>query len=418
MKSKKNYLALVSLILAVLLTLTGCGNTVKGDDLMAGIHPRRTEDRADRNGPGADASAEFGLELLRRSMEAQPGEAVLISPLSVLSALAMAAGGASGETLDQMEEAFGLPVSELREWLSAYSRGLPSGEKALFHQANSLWLREKAVEVEKEFLQQNADYFGANVYQRPFDGATLDEINGWVNEHTHEMIPKILSELSPEAVLVLANALAFEGEWEEIYDDNDVHGMRFTLEDGTETQVDMMCSTEMRYLQDGGAQGFLKPYAGGKYAFAALLPPEGQSLTDYLSGLTGERLRAVLAAAEERVVLAGLPKFETEYRTQLNDMLKSMGVTDAFDPDRADFSQMGRAAGGWPLYIGQVVHKTYLSVFEQGTKAGAATAVVMEAGSAMLDEPLRVYLDRPFLYTIVDTETCTPIFIGTMLNPA
>lgn len=407
------------LSLALLLSLSACAAPVapnqKGD-LMAGIQPHSSSASIqDVNSTAADAAAEFGLKILRASMG--EGGNVLVSPLSVLSALTMTANGAQGDTLAQMEKALGLPVGQLNEYLSAYGRNLPSGEKYLFHQANSLWLKEGAVEVEKDFLQRNADYFGAGVFQEPFDSATVEKVNGWVKEHTHGMIPQMLGELSPQAVMILVNALTFEGEWAHIYEEQDIREGSFTLADGSAKPVDMMFSSEYGYIKDGEAVGFLKYYTDAKYAFAALLPGEGQSLADYAATLTGQRLRQLLAEPEEREVWANLPKFETEYSVSLSDTLRALGMTDAFDPDKADFSAMGQAADGWPLYIGDVLHKTYISVFEQGTKAGAATAVVMEAGTAMMDEPARVILDRPFLYMIVDTKTCTPVFLGAMEDP-
>lgn len=409
----------VILLLALLLALSACAVPMSSNqkgDLMAGIKPgSASASIQDMDDTAADVSAEFGLKLLCASMG--EGDNVLVSPLSVLSALAMTANGAQGDTLAQMEAALGLPVSQLNEYLSAYGRNLPSGEKYVFHQANSLWLKEGAVKVEKDFLQNNADYFGAGVFQEAFDSATVQKINDWVKEHTHEMIPEMLSELTPEAVMVLLNALAFEGEWEEIYDEYAVREMLFTLSDGQTKPVDMMCSSEYAYIQDGDAVGFLKYYAGRKYAFAALLPGEGQSVAEYAASLTGERLREILSTPEKREVWAYLPKFETGYSVSLQETLRSLGMTDAFEPDKADFSALGQAENGWPLYIGEVLHKTYISVFEEGTKAGAATAVIMEAGAAMMNEPVKVSLDRPFLYMIVDTQTNTPIFLGAMLDP-
>ena len=417
---KRHFVKTILIVsLALLLAFSACaapmGSSRKGD-LMAGIQPRSSSlSMQDVDSTAADASAEFGLKLLRASME--EGGNVLVSPLSVLSALTMTAHGAQGDTLAQMEQVLGLPVGQLSEYLAAYSGNLPSGEKYRFHQANSLWLKEGAVEVEKDLLQKNAYYLGAGFCQEPFDDATVQKVNDWVKEHTHGMIPRMLGELSPQAVMVLLNALAFEGEWAHIYEEQDVREGTFTLADGSTKPVDMMFSWEYGFLQDGEAVGFLKYYTDRKYAFAALLPGEGQSLEDYAATLTGQRLRQLLAEPEEREVWANLPKFETEYSASLSDTLRTLGMMDAFDPDKADFSPMGRAADGWPLYIGDVLHKTYISVFEQGTKAGAATAVVMEAGAAMMDEPARVDLDRPFLYMIVDTETFTPIFLGAMQDP-
>ena len=146
------------------------------------------------------------------------------------------------------------------------------------------------MEVERDFLQVNADYFGADVYRKPFDGDTLEEINGWVKEHTHEMIPSILDEIDPELMMVLINALAFEAEWQDPYEEGSVQKRIFTQEDATELTVDMMSSTEQAFLKDENARGFLKYYADKKYAFAALLPDEGVTLGEYLESLTGQRL--------------------------------------------------------------------------------------------------------------------------------
>lgn len=414
--------SLLCLALGALLALPGCSGaapaSTAGGDLMVGIRPRGSRAKnTDLQGPGAQAYTNFGLELLKQAWADKPGESVLTSPQSVLSALAMAANGAGGETLDQMEAVFGLSLEELNQYLAAYSNSLPSGEKYSFHQANSLWVREGQVEVERDFLQANADYFGADVYRRPFDGDTLNEINGWVKENTHEMIPAILDEIKPELMMVLINALAFEAEWQDPYEEGTVQKRIFTQEDGTELPADMMSSSEYGFLQDGNTKGFLKYYADQKYAFAALLPAEGVTLGDYLESLTGQRLRQVLQGVQDKEVWARIPKFEVEYESSLNSMLQNMGMTDAFDPFTADFAPMGRCVNGDPLFIGQVLHKTYISVFEQGTKAGAVTALMMEAGSALAEEPEQVYLDRPFLYMIVDTETMLPLFMGTMTGP-
>ncbi len=419
---KKLRRSLLCLALAATFGFSGCSGaepaSTAGGDLMVGIQPKaRATEKIDLKGTGAQAYTDFGLELLKQARADRPEEGVLLSPQSVLSALAMTANGAGNETLAQMEEAFGLPAGELSRYLAAYNSSLPSGEKYSLHQANSLWVREGEVEVERDFLQVNADYFGADVYRKPFDGDTLEEINGWVKEHTHEMIPSILDEIDPELMMVLINALAFEAEWQDPYEEGSVQKRIFTQEDATELTVDMMSSTEQAFLRDENARGFLKYYADKKYAFAALLPDEGVTLGEYLESLTGQRLRQVLTNAQDKEVWARIPKFEMEYESSLNAMLNNMGVTDAFDPNMADFTPMGRCAGGDPLYIGKMIHKAYISVFEQGTRAGAVTAVMIEAGRALPEEPEQVYLERPFLFMIVDAETMLPVFMGTMTGP-
>lgn len=404
---KRTFPRLICLNLALLL-LTGCGGGGAPRSLTADL-----ESKAPAPEPITEAQAEaltaFSLDLLRENWT---GENILLSPLSVLSALGMTANGAGGETLAQMEAVLGLPAEELNETLAAWTAGLPAGKDCRVDLANSLWLRD-GFTAGRDFLQTVADWYGAEVFPAAFDGGTVRDINGWVEETTHGMIPEIIQEIPDETVLYLINALALEAEWETVYREDQVREDRiFTAEDGREAPVTLMYSSERLYLEDEHAQGFLKPYQGGRWAFAALLPEEGMGLADYAASLTGQRLHKLLADAEAGEVYAAIPKFRCEYGAELSDSLKALGMTDAFDRETADFAAMGSSPDG-PLYIGKVLHKTFISVDEKGTRAGAATAVAMDAGCAMDPEPVPVvHLDRPFLYLLVDLETNLPAFIG------
>ncbi len=413
-KWKRRGILLLCLLLVTILPLAGCKNggvEAAGGDLMAGFTGKKLE-KVDVNGSGVQEVTDFSVELMKQALKGDPGKNVLLSPLSVLNALAMTAHGADGETLRQLESVFGLPVEELSKYLAAYLATMPSGEKYRFHTANSLWLRE-GIKVNRDFLQKNADYFGADIFQKSFDKSTLEEINQWVNDNTQGMIPSILNEIRAEDILFLINALSFEAEWAKPYDEYNVFKQVFTHEDGTDETVDMMCSSETYYLKDENGVGFLKDYADNAYAFAALLPNGGLRLEDYLAGLNGKALREILTSVEEKEVLAELPKFEMKYSAELSEILQAMGVQNGFDPAKADFSSMAETE--LSLYIGSVMHKTYISVFEQGTRAAAVTEVV-EAGGCAEEEPERIRLDRPFLYMIVDKEAMLPIFIGAVYS--
>lgn len=394
-----------------LLCLAGCGGggakrlteTVKAPEAA----PMTEEDAA--------ALAGFSLALLQENWE---GENLLVSPLSALCALGMTANGAKGETLAQMEAVLGLPVEELNRALAAWAANLPREKDCRVDLANSLWVRDGGFEANQDFLDTAAGPYRAEVFASPFDSAAVGDINGWVDQHTHGMIPRILEKIPEEAVLYLINALALEAEWAKIYEDFQVRENRiFTTEDGAEQSATLMYSSEWSYLRSENAQGFLKPYKGGRWAFAALLPDEGVALGDYLDSLTGERLHALLSEAEERMVQAAIPKFTGDYGMELNESLKAMGMTDAFDVSRADLSGLGSSPLG-PLFISQVLHKTHIEVDERGTKAGAVTAVAVSGSTGPgEEEPVpQVYLDRPFLYMLVDTETNLPAFIGAVTS--
>lgn len=397
-------------LLLALLCLAGCGGagakslteTVKAS--KPELQPLTEESAA--------ALTEFSVKLLQENWD---GKNLLLSPLSVLSALGMTANGAKGTTLAQMEEVLGLPVGELNAALASWTRDLPKDKKCRVDLANSLWLRDDgSFEANPDFLQTTAGWYGAEVFPSKFDAAAVGDINGWVEKNTHGMIGRILDEIPAEAAMYLINALALEAEWETVYKGHDILEQRpFYTEDQGEQHADMMRSTENVYLKDGHAQGFWKPYKGGCWAFAALLPDEGMKLEDYIASLTGERLYEILSTAERRKVYARIPMFEGNYGTDLSASLRAMGMTDAFEMGEADFSGMGASDFG-TLFISKVLHKTYISVDDKGTKAAAVTAVATSgsAGSDDLDSPPTVFLDRPFLYMLVDTETNLPAFIG------
>lgn len=377
-------------------------------DLMTDV----PEAAADVSG-GANCDAEatdFALGLLQNSMA--EGENTLVSPLSVLSALGMTANGANNQTLAQMENTLGMPISDWNGWLSDYGNGRDDALKL----ANSIWFtNDQRFTVNPAFLETNAQYYRAGIYQTPFNQQTCDDINLWVRENTDGMIPQILDEIPEDAVMYLVNALAFEADWNFPYQEYQVHSGTFTREDGTQREAEMMYSQENVYLEDENATGFLKYYQGAQYAFVALLPNGGVSVSDYVQSLTGSHLRDLLENKTYTEVNAALPKFETGYSVELSQPLQAMGITDAFDPAWADFSNLG-SFGGEPIYISRVLHKTFISVAEQGTRAGAATVVEAAAGAAAPQEPKRVILDRPFVYMIVDCYQHFPIFIGTMMD--
>ncbi len=381
-------------------------------DLMAGVEAAKPDTAVDLNdGDTADGLAQFGVKLFQESLG---GGNTLVSPLSVLQALAMTANGAAGDTLAQLEAAFGADMDTLNAWMYACAQALPQEEGAAVHIANGIWLNAAGgLTVEPDFLQTNGSYYGAGVYERAFSPALADEINAWVAEHTAGRIDGIVDEVPAEAVSYLVNALSFDGVWEDIYREDQVQSDTFTAADGSEQDAQFMYSTELGFLQDEHAKGFIKYYQGRTLAFAALLPEEGMTVADYAAHLTGAHLREMLAEAQNDVfVNTAIPKFSMEYGAELSETLAALGVTDAFDPDRADFSRLGTCQGN-ELYISRVMHKTFINVDERGTQAGAATAVEVEAASALGPEE-RVYLDRPFLYMLIDCQTNMPLFIGTV----
>ena len=416
------------LLLSMTLGLAGCGakpaqpqqhpsGITQTGDLMKDITARTPEGVDDLTADSA-VLTDFAVRLFQAGQRG--GENSLVSPLSVLCALAMTANGAQGETRAQMEEVLGMKVEELNEYLYTYMRDLPSDEKYKLDLANSIWFTDnESFTVNRDFLQTNADYYGADLYKAPFNDATCKAINDWVNEKTDGMIPQILDRIPADAVMYLVNALAFEAEWAEPYLEHQVREGDFRLSLDEAETVEFLYDREHAYLETDNATGFLKYYMGGQYAFAALLPNEGVTVAELVNSLDGAQLHELLNHPVSVPVDTAIPKFETKFDVELSEALADMGMPLAFDGDRADFTALGTADEN--IYISRVLHKTFISVTEQGTKAGAATVVEMAKNTSIgpgFDEVKKVYLDRPFVYMLVDMRTGTPFFIGTMMDPA
>lgn len=436
--------SIIAITLAVGMTLAACGCSKREGDDVQTTQPEQGQEQMNSltdnitaepvSGKPIDdrfvnAAADYSVDLFKRSVREDVEECknVLISPESVLNALAMTANGADGETLAEMEQVIsgsaGIPIDEFNSYMLTYNGDLEKEKNVKFNIANSIWIRdsEDEIRVNDRFLQTDKNYYDAEVFLRAFDDSTVGEINGWVNEKTDGMIDKLLDSISRDAMLYLINAVAFEGEWETPYEDAQIReDVSFTNASGEQESVTMLSGSENIYVRDGQATGFIKNYKGGKYAFMALLPNENISLEDYISGMTGESFINMYQDRSYEEVIVQLPEFSYEYEKELNDTLSDMGMAGAFK-ESADFSKMAETETDTDtetetdtghLFIGKVLHKTFIQVDRHGTKAAAVTSVEIDNLALAIEQPKMVILDRPFVYAIVDTDTGLPIFLG------
>ena len=355
----------------------------------------------------------FSQELFNKTRA--KGENSLISPMSVMVALSMTANGSDHETLSQMNSVLAkdIPLEELNQYLNTYIHHLPENEKTKMRVANSIWYRDsKDLKINNSFLQTNANYYQSAIFKSPFNNQTKKDINKWVKTSTDGLIDKMVDKIDDANIMYLINTVLFDAGWEIIYENNNVGDLTFHNQDGSTSDVRGMHSMEELYIQDEKATGFMKSYYNNDYRFVALLPNEGISLDDYLNQLTGDKLIKVIKNANIKNILATIPKFQCDYSITMNKALMELGMTNAFSCDNADFSKTGHYNGG-NIYIDTVFHKTYISVDELGTKAAAATKIIMAAAYAQVENKV-VTLDRPFFYAIIDTRTNIPIFMGTV----
>ena len=403
---------MICLFLAFVLVLFSSGCGIKSSDLTKDIKPKPTP-----NYIGIDTEMEknqmnFSLKLFKNCAGAEKGKNVLISPLSVYMALAMTLNGADKDTEREMSALLGADRKDINPYIKNYISSLTSNDDSKFHLANSIWFRsdKNRLKVEESFLQTNADYFGAQVYESDFDISTKKDINNWVKKNTDGMIDKIVDKIDSDTVMYLINALAFDAKWQKEYEKSHVDTYTFNSYSGEKNIVDMMYSSEGVYLESSTAKGFKKYYKNGDYSFVAILPNEENDIYTFVSN---GGIEEILSAEQKKgcVVSAGLPKFSYEYDISMKATLSKMGMPSAFDSGKADFKKMATSSRG-NIYISDVVHKTFIEVGEKGTKAGAVTKVEMNDEAAMVVEGKSVILDRPIIYKIVDNKSNLPLFIG------
>lgn len=370
------------------------------------------------------AQMKFATDLMQNVTKAQDANSnILVSPLSVMTALAMTANGADGTVLKDMEKTLGgLSIDDLNEYLTYYIHRITSSKSVKVAISDSIWFRNiPELHVKDSFLETNAKYYNAESYKTDFDDNTVKDINSWVNGNTRGLIPKLFRDdykFTESIMMCLINTLYFDAEWSSKYRDS--YKGTFTDASGAKYSVDYLSSEENRYYELDGAKAFKKNYEGGDFSFVGILPDEGTTANDYISTIDPEKLIEQLSNPKKGnfELHVTMPKFEFDYSTSLGDILKDMGMESAFDENCREFSKICDPVDDTnSLHIDDVIHKTKIVLNENGTKAAAVTAVMMSEATACLTEIINLNFNRPYVFMIVDNQTNLPLFIGVMNHP-
>ncbi len=406
----KKTLVLAAIILLVAPVLAGCASA-------SPPQPQPEATGYDAEAVAAARNTDFDMSFFHTVAAADAGNNVVVSPLSLRLALAMTYNGASGTTKQQMADVLGfagLTDQQVNNRFNALIESLEGlGNQAQIDIADSLWANQD-YQFYPEFIQACQASYEAEVASLDFsDPISLETINNWVKENTKERIDKIIDQLNPLDVLILINALSFDGKWTESFDPSLTQPRDFYLPGGSTTQAQMMSqSGYYNYYESGGFQAVALPYGDGKVSMYVFLPREGSDYQSFLGTLTGADWDAANFSSSPGSIQ--LPRFTLKYDRTLNDDLKAMGMESAFNLDASDFSAMG--PDGRDFFISQVRQKDYIEVNEEGTKAAAATSVTMHATAAPVDH-FYFNADRPFFFAIVDNASSTPLFLGSVTNP-
>lgn len=350
---------------------------------------------------------------------------LFFSPYSIVMAISMIDNGAEGETKKEIETLFG--ITDLEEWNAnlQYLMNSFTDKKAIVNTANSIWWERDDANfqdnIEENFFNPVRFYYNAELFNVDFTlNATVDVVNDWVSEETDEMIPKLLDTLSEETVMLLVNAVYFDGVWKNKFYVEDTFEEEFY--GITETSsVDMMhkYGTYFRYIHEGGIQAIELPYGEGNIVMDILLPEEGSSedIISLYSKLTLDERNNLLnnlsTASETKIHTLSLPKFTMEYKvSDMKKVLNNLGMIESFDSSKANFDLINPS-----IYISDLVHVAKVEVDENGTRAAAATALTVFGTALVQDEEvINFNVNRPFIYVIRDIESGGILFMGQMTD--
>jgi serine protease inhibitor len=404
------------LVLAAVLTAACSGATDPGAASSPLTELPRSLSASEQKVLGA--ANEFTFTLFRQLNGAQRGTNVFVSPLSASMALGMTMNGAAGTTFDQMRAALQFhdasqdEINKGYKGLIALLRGLDGNVD--FRIANSVW-HDQAFPFTSSFLDAARTWFDAEVKGLDFDNpaAALQAINGWVNRSTGGKIPSILDEIENDDVMFLINAIYFKGSWRDRFDPAETQDAQFRAADGRRQPMKLMHRQgKMAYLRTPQLEVVDLPYGRGAFAMTVVLPAEGTDVDSLAASLRADDWMQLTEQFREVEMVLELPRLKLEYERELNDDLKALGMRDAFDDRRADFTRMAPGSLGHYLYVGFVKQKTFVDINEEGTEAAAATAVSIKLESA----PPTMRVDRPYLFAIRERLSGTILFIGKIVS--
>ncbi len=365
-----------------------------------------------------EASNQFGLKLYRDIAMDETGN-MMISPLSAGAALTMLLNGTKSDTYSQIREMLGydaeLSIHEINEaYQNLVEQLLAADERVNLSLANAVFYRE-GFQVKAPFIADMQNAFDAEVQELDFSQtAAVDAINQWASDNTNEKIPKVIDNINPNLVMFLMNALYFKGDWTTQFNKDATAKRPFTLHDGEEIMVDAMYEDEVvsMVLYEEEFKGIELPFGRKNFSMVIVVPRD--SFDTFLNDLTPEVWKGITDHFDDAVAWTVtplvMPKFSFEFDKKLNDYLKALGMSDAFDAGLADLSGISDEQ----LYVDFVKQNTFVEVNEQGAEAAAVTTIGINYTSA----PPVFMVDRPFVFAIRERTTNTLLFIGKVMNPA
>lgn len=412
----------IAMMATALLALSACSSTKKVSDNKSNDMTSMTTEEDDID-PEFMVLSDAQYDLVKRNnqfalnlfSEVKGLGSSVISPMSVTYLMAMLANGAEASTREEIMATIGAKDFDINEMNAFYAylmqRAKTADKHTTLNIANYIALN-KEFQLKKKYASTIADSYKGAVEALDFNNPeSTKRINGWCSEHTDNMIPSIIDQVEPSAVAYIMNAIYFNGTWADKFDKNNTKKEQFNGYTRDIKYVDMMHRNAKYYYTSNDVYSAVTlPYGSGIYSMTVILPNEGKFIPDVTKALNAKSIASLRSNMDECIVDLKLPRFTTEMKLSLKDIIAKLGAPSMFDASRSDFSSF--ASGN--VYVSEMLQKAKIEVSEEGTKAAAVTMGMVKLTSIRPDEPRRVdfHCDHPFIYMIQDNYTGAILFMG------
>jgi serpin B len=404
------HFALISAMTAILIGSVSC-EKIGGDDPKD--NPYKKLELTTKSAEFAKQGNDFAFNFIDRVNGVTQGD-FIISPLSMQFLLGMILDGAQGQTADEICSVLGYGAGEVvavNEYCQAMLQQLPNmDKKTKLAIANAIVVNQNYPLLDS-YKSTVGKHYDAEVANMDFDdiSGSTKKINKWCSDHTNGLITEIIKNVNPEMLAYLLNAMYFKSEWKQKFPKGNTSNETFTAEDGTKKSVPMMKMEKSFTYQDNDVLRTVRlPYGNGVFSMMVILPAEGKTLADVTGYLNGKEWNAFVSNLVSCDVDLWLPKFETQFRIKLNDILCAMGMPTAFDKNLADFTAMSSISP----YLSYVQQDAIIKVDEEGTEAAVVSSAGMMPTSAGPGDHIVFHADHPFLYLITESSTGAILFAG------
>jgi len=364
-------------------------------------------------------SDNMGMKIFQEEAAAKRSKNVIISPISLFTALDILTNGADGETKKQMKDVMGINSytddslnSEMKKLINGYKADDNNRRPGFINIYNSLWL-DKKFQVKDSFIEKSKGFYNSEIYKQDMsDKNAITNMNKWISEKTGGLIKNPISQLQKNTVMTVFNVLHFKGKWTNPFDKSKTQVDNFKLSSGESVKVKMMNGQRfLNYYEDGKVRAGVFEYYNGKMI---VLLPKGD-IDNFIASLSTADVQKYEKKAEMYITKVKLPVFNVEYKDDLNGVLMKMGMTLPFDAAKANFNNLQNSKN--PLWIDKVIHDCVVSVDEEGTEAAALTAEMLCGSSKPPEEVKEFYVNKPFVFMIQDNINNSILFVGKVEKP-